>query len=267
MQPLGDPFDESRYNLVVNQNPVDLFLKEIEKANTVTELESAMEECDLHSLEDTRVVFAIIKKQKLLHEKERSELEEQRLTQQKLTVKLTKKCNDLRATIGTIIGPDGTELTDHDFQTRITLQIPANTYTQLKVSTIAQYQFVNNTLRARKIELIREEWGFICIPLFFESIGAFFSAMCEKKSIYREVINHNTLMKGILASSIIKGDQNKKNQFEAQMRAAYWCGKSIVIYVPFDFSENGVITITTASSLLSWQIESGKWLRSLFTDS
>lgn len=258
MQPLGNPFDESPYVPVVNQNPVDLFLKEIERANNVAELDSVMQEY-LEYLDDPRVGLPIIKKQRSLHEKDL-------LAQQVLTAQLTKSCNDLRDSIGTIIAPDGTELTDHAFHTRITLQIPANTYTQLRVTTIAQYQFVQNTLRARKIELIREEWGFICIPLFFESIGAFFSAMCEKNSIYREVINHNTLMNGILASSIIEGDQNKKNQFEIQLRAAYWCGKSIEIIVPIDFSENGVVSIRTASSLLSFQIESGKWFRSLFTN-
>jgi hypothetical protein len=141
------------------------------------------------------------------------------------------------------------------------------------VTTLPEYQFVQSISKARKIELIRNEWGTFKVPLV-QSLQAIFSSIFMSRSQYRTVIESNLLLKGLLASSTIEGDmENKvranpveKQAFEEQLTAAYWTGKSIEIIVPFDFSENGVISLRSESKLLTFSIDSGRFLRSLFTN-
>lgn len=174
--------------------------------------------------------------------------------------------------VSTYIGPNGAELSDLDLSGRIRTQIPPNTYTEIKVTTI-EHNFINGMSRARKIELIRVEWGLLRIP-FIESTAAFFSSLFVTNSTYREVIEQNLLVKGILASSEIVGDQDnalvpnedRRQQFQLQLTAAYWRGKRIEIIVPFDFSQNGQVGIFDDSKFLTFSINSGRWIRSLFTN-
>ncbi|MBA2368270.1 MAG: hypothetical protein H0V82_04515 [Candidatus Protochlamydia sp.] len=169
---------------------------------------------------------------------------------------------------------DGKEITELEFRNRILKQIPPNTYLQIKVTNLSQYQFATpQPKRARKIELIREEWGTLNVPLC-NGFTAFFSSLAIRNSIYREIIIQNTLMNGILASSTIFGDiendinENsiEKSLYYKQISAAYWSGKKIEIIVPFDFSEEGVVWISSDSLLLSFNIDSGRWIRSFFTN-
>lgn len=186
--------------------------------------------------------------------------------QSQLLNEANRNFNNARRQIGTITGPDGSPLTDYDFHARLQQRIPPNTYTQVKVTTLANYLFTQTSKKARKIELIRAEWGFWNVPLFFEGIGAFFSSLGIQDSPYRQIVCEDTLMKGLLASSIIETNPEKKADFEKQLVSAYWQGKSIEIIVPTDFSENGVVSMGSASGYLNFQIHSGRWFRSLFTN-
>lgn len=233
--------------MAVANDPRTQVMQTIANANTPNDLELLATEIYTKYQNDSPLMLAFIRKQ-------------------------TSVMNDVqiryetaRNAISTMVAPDGKSLTDLELETRVIGQIPPNTYSQVKVSTVASYQFVNSSKKARKIELIRANWGLFNIPLFFESTAAFFSALIKKESVYREVISSNMLMQGILASSIVEDDQQTKDNFNEQLAAAYWHGKSIEIIVPFDFSENGVINIAEESKLLSFNINSGKWLRSLFT--
>ncbi|MBA2368268.1 MAG: hypothetical protein H0V82_04505 [Candidatus Protochlamydia sp.] len=166
---------------------------------------------------------------------------------------------------------NGHEITEVDFRNRIIKQIPTNTYIEVSVNTI-EHEFMGGIKRARKIELIREEWGIINVPIF-NSIHAFASSLFSPDSIYRDEVCHNTLMQGILASSELYGDieRNKSKNLEEieryhkQMISAYWSGKTIIIIVPYDFTETGVVELRSRSALLKFNIDSGKWIRSIFT--
>lgn len=186
---------------------------------------------------------------------------------------LEQKCVKISKSVSTFVAPDGKEYTDLDFSGLVSAQIPLNTYLHVKVTTLPEFQFPQSLIKARKIELVREKWGVFKVP-FFESIQAVFSSMFKRQSIYRSILESDVLMKGLLASSIIVGDpENRvdsngpaKEKFEHQLTAAYWTGKSIEIIVPFDFSENGVISWRSESKLLAYSIDSGRFLRSLVTN-
>ena len=166
---------------------------------------------------------------------------------QQLTKDAEAACLLLRDAICPYRLPDGSAMTDTDFVGRIREQLPPNTYLTIQVNTISNFHFVNGLKKARKIELVRSEWG-ISYP--FEGVGAFFRAIFEKKSIYRKSFDTDTIMAGILASSVIQNNPNLKTEFEAQICAAYWSGKSIEIIIPFDYSGTGVVKFTSTAKIL-----------------
>lgn len=200
-------------------------------------------------------------------------LEAYSLKLSELREKMIKEVDKLKRQVSTFVSRNGEVSDELTLSDQIKARCPKNTYTQIIVTTLASYQFPGALKKARKIELIRTEWGFLKVPLF-EGVQALFSSAFATNSIYREVIESNLVMCGLLASSLVVGDeqngippnQARQAEFETQMRAAYWSGKKIEIVFPVDLSESGSLKFISQSKILTFSINSGKFLRNLFTN-
>ncbi|MCE5318140.1 MAG: hypothetical protein LLG04_12375 [Parachlamydia sp.] len=154
-------------------------------------------------------------------------------------------------------------ISNENLRERIRAKIPRNISYEIRVSTISNHQFLHKKCSARKIELIRKEWGLVNIP-FWRSFEAFFLTAITADSIYRHEVNGGELAKGLLESA--KFTEGDKQGFARQISAAYWQGIKIEIIIPFDFSESGEMNIECESNLLKYSINSSRWIRSLFTN-
>lgn len=200
-------------------------------------------------------------------------LQAYRLRFGKLDKKMKRELDKLKRQVSTFVAKDGDVDDALTLSNKIKARCPNNTYSQIIVTTLASHEFPDGTKKARKIELIRTNWGLLKVPIF-EAFQALFSAAMKEDSIYREVLEHNLIMCGLLASSLIVGDirngispDNKRQaEYEKQMRASYWSGKKIEIIFPADLSESGSLRFINESKILSFSIDGGKFVRSLITD-
>lgn len=248
LQPTTDMF---------SQNQKEFFL-EIQNVSTPIELAKITLKIKNQYPEDEELLQAVIQKQ-----------QELKRNLQAIAEKTSERVSTIPQTI------HQRDITADELREKILINITPNTYSKVNISHPYEQVFRFSRLMARKIQLVREDWGFLNIGVITNSLHAFFSCLLETESFYRMAIDKNVLKKGILSSSLYEKnvihlqskptDTISKEQFDQHMYIAYWTGQTIILTVPCDFSEEPIIDMTPASELLKFSIEEGKNIRFSFT--
>lgn len=248
IQVVKDQFQENYKEILeplANKLQLYRFLRRVDKASTLEEMNRLIQIAkDQFQETEQEIMRALARKLHLFQQAEHRKIDE--------------KIKSLKRKVSTF-DPD---LNDITFKKRIIEKtLASNTYEEIRVNTLESYPFIKGSQKARKIELIRTQWG-ICkfsilnLPLFRQPF-TLSSAAFNPNSIYRKEID-NTLVDGILASTKVIDDPEVKQEYERQLQAAYWCGKKIEIIVPLDFSEEGVVEAADESKILAFYLNLGK---------
>lgn len=158
-------------------------------------------------------------------------------------------------------GQDLKNISDAALAEIIKKRLPTCTYDSVSVTTLKNFEHLDEIKDVKKIVLKRE----VTVKLIIDTPAAFFSTLFKSNSLYIKVLNETGIKQFLLDSSELDGQDQLVVNIKKDLQAAYTQYKLITIYLAEDCSNEAQITINSGSKIIQGSISGGKIIKNLIS--